>query len=261
MDLSDLDIAFKVERSIRREPNKAEIKVWNLSASTRARVERGGIVILRAGFENPSTLFRGDTRSVYTEREGPDVITTITARDGGRAYSDTRISRSYGAGTTVVTVLRDVVEAMGIGQGNLSDFAAVALRNGSSTFADGFVAAGPARRVLSSILRGQGLRWSVQNGALQIQRGQNALQVQSVVLASDTGMVESPQWDEKGQRLGARVGVLTVKSLIQPGLEPGRKVFVQAERVTGDFEVRKVVYTGETRGNDWYATMELRVLR
>lgn len=261
LDLSDLDLTFKVERSISREPNTAEIQIYNLSHESRATVEAGGIVRLSAGYgDNPPLLFRGDSRIVWTARDATvDTVTTVQARDGGRAYSEAQVSRAYGPGTPCTQPLRDVIRVMDIGEGNLGDFTtAFQLRNGADTFADGFVAHGPCRRVLNDILRAAGLRWSVQNGALQVMRAGVALQYQSVVLASDSGLIESPTWDERGNRTQGRSGVVTAKTLIQPGIEPGRKIRIESETITGDFEVRKISYSGDTRGDDWIATLECR---
>lgn len=255
LDLTDLDLAFKVTRSVRREPNLAEIRIWNLSPETRAAIDRDQIVVLRAGYEDPPTLFRGEIRDVRTERDGQaDFVTVVQARDGGRAYNDARMSRAYAPGTPALRVLRDAVAALEIGEGNLADFAsAYALRTGSDGFADGYVAAGPARRVLDALARGAGLRWSVQNGALQLMEQGRPLQRRAVVLAADSGLVESPTWNE-----GRRRRTVTAKSLIQPGIEPGRIVVLESALITGDFEVRAIEYVGDTRGNDWIATMELR---
>jgi hypothetical protein len=258
LELSDLDLMFSLESSIYRSPNVAEIRIFNLSPESRATVERGGAVLLAVGLgTEPHQIFRGDARWIWTEREGPDFVTIIQARDGGRAYSDARVSRSWGPGTPVVTVVRDLAAVMGVGEGNLSQLD-YALRNGASTFADGFVGDGRASRVLHEVLRGAGYRWSIQRGALQILSRTGPLQVRAVALSADSGLIESPTWDERGQRTRGRRGLLKVKALIQPGLEPGRKVRVESALVQGDFEIRKAVVTGDTRGNDWYSELELR---
>lgn len=262
LDLTDLDIAYKVECATARAPNVAEIRVWNLAPNTRAQIEQGGTVILHAGFEDPPLLFRGDSRRVWTEADGlVDWVTVIQGRDGGRAYSEATFSQSYIPGTQVVRVLRDVIDVMEIGVGNLDEFAsAYAMRNGSTTFPDGYVAHGRASRVLNDLVRAGGLRWSVQRNALQLQQGGQPLQTRAVVLSSDSGLLGSPTWDERGQRTQGRHGLLTAEALVQPGLEPGKRVHVEARLVTGDFEVRKAVYHGDTHGNDWNVTLELRPL-
>lgn len=256
LDLSDLDLSFKVARTTRREPNSAEIQVFNLSRQTRARVEQGGLIRLYAGYEDPAQIFQGDSRYVYTTRDGTEQITTLIARDGGHGYVDSPISRAYAPGTPVETVIRDALDVMGIGRGNLADF--VYGLDGGQDLADGYVAHGPANRVLNDLIRASGCRWSVQHGALQVQRRGQALQTRVVVLSPDSGLLGSPTWDERGLRSGGRRGVLTCVTLIQPGIEPGRMVRIDTVDVTGDFEVRGIEYVGDTRADDWTASLTLR---
>lgn len=259
LDVSDLDIRFKIEKSTLREPNTCELEIANLNENNQASLQQTNNtqVSVRAGYEDdgdpPPLLFTGDSRRIYTESDGVDFITFVTARDSGRSYNQGRISLSYSPGTSVITVLRDAVSQLGIGEGNLSDFeAAYRLRNGSDSFADGFVASGPARRVVNAIVRGAGLRWSVQNGSLQLQRRGEALQSQATLLTANSGLVDSPTVDDRGK--------VSAQSLLQPGLDPGRKVVLDSRAVSGDFEIRKVTFTGDTRMVPWYATMELRSL-
>lgn len=260
VDLSDLDLAFKIERSTHRLPNAAEIRVWNLSRETRAKIEAGAQCVLHAGFEDPPVIFAGDLRYVWTVVEGVDSVTVITARDGGRAYAESTVSLSYSDGISIATVVRACADAMRIGSGNIGDFT-YSLRSGASFFAGGFSAHGPAHRILNDVLRGCGFRWSVQHGALQIQRHGEALQTRAVVLSPSTGLIGSPSWDERGHHTGGRRGVVSAKALIRNSLDPGRLVRVESANLTGDFEILKTVYTGNTRADDWYADLELRAPR
>lgn len=255
VDISDLDMQFQITKSVKREPNTAILRVFNLAPATRSRLEGPrredqSTVKIRAGYRDqgdpPPTLFVGEARRVYSEFDGEDIVTTIEARDGGIQYTAARLSRNYAPGTAVSVVLRDLVTQMGIGEGNLNEFeVAYALRNGASSFVDGYAVSGPIRRSLNAIVRGAGLRWSIQNGALQLQRRRTALQTSSVVISPDSGMLGSPTREKKG--------AVTVSTLIQPGLDPGRKFVVESRLVTGTYEVQRVEYAGDTAGNDWYA--------
>jgi len=260
LDMSALDLSFDVTKSTARDPNKAEIRVFNLGPSTRATLEAASVgarVVLRAGYlsdgDPPPLLFLGGSRRIYTAREGLDLVTTIQASDSGRELLTGRISRSYAPGSNVSRALRDAVEAAGIGEGNLSDFeGAYSMRTGASVFADGFVADGPARRIIQALARAAGLRWSVQNGALQLQRAGQALQASAPRLSASSGLVGTPTRDEDGK--------VTATALLQPGLEPGRRVVLASDQIEGSYEIRQTVYKGATSGEPWHATMELAPL-
>lgn len=278
-DLSECDFKFKTERHIHRSPNTAEIQVFNVSPETRAYVEGAarpfhrpgtprveipdGVVRLAAGHgDDPPQQFRGDVRVAWTEwPTNTDSALCVTARDGGHAYTEGRVSRAYPAGTSLATVVRYVVSTLEIGEGNLSEFlSAFQLRTGQTTLAGPHTLHGRSHVAMSSLCRAAGLRWSVQSGALQLQRQGEPLASRSVLLNAETGLVGSPVWDERGRRTRGRRGRAQVQCLIQPGLDPGRKVRVESDTVEGDFEIRKVALTGDTRANEWFADLELRPL-
>ena len=258
LDVSELDLEFTIQKDTKRTPNEAQLVIYNMNEDSRSRAENTTPrrVVIRAGYKQdgdpPPTLFVGDARRVYSEVDGLDVITEVEARDAGNAWINGRMSKSYAPGVSVSRVLRDAVEILGIGEGNIDDFADQAMINGASTFPDGFVATGPARLVIQEIVRGQGLRWSVQGGALQIMRRRQPLQRSAVLLRAGSGLLGSPTKDEKG--------VVTAAALIRPGLDPGRRIVLESRNISGSFEIRAVEVRGSTRDNDWSATLTLRPL-
>lgn len=260
LDVSALDVAFNVARSTTREPNTAEIQVWNLSPSNRSALESAErpSVLLRAGYEAdgdpPPLIFRGSARRVYSERDGLDTVTTLECSDSGREIGRARISRSYAPGTPATRVLRDAVAAAEIGEGNLGEYeASYRARNGSTIFADGYAADGPVRRVIQTLARAAGLRWSVQNGALQLQRAGAPLQTEAPRLSAASGLVGTPTRDARGK--------VTATALLQPGLEPGRRIVLDSAEIQGSYEIRQVVLKGQSFGAEWHATLELAPIR
>lgn len=254
-DLSALHGEFSVMQSDKREPNTCEVRLFGLASTTRAALEssRDLPMSLGAGYEgsDPPIIFVGDSRTVVTTRDGPEVITTIQARDFGRLYQQARLTRSYGSNTPVVNVLRDLVTAMGVGKGNLGEFeAAFRLRNGMASFPDGYAVHGPVRRSLNALLRGAGLRWSIQNNALQIMRRGEPLQTRATYLSPGSGLVGSPSMDEKE--------IVTAVCLIQGGLNPGRKLVLSSAEISGDYRIQSVEYQGALPGAEWYATLTLK---
>lgn len=257
LDVTELDLEFDIMRSAKREPNTAEVSIFGLSRSSRSRIEGADPrrLVVRAGYRAQEgalpVLFVGDAPKAVTRLEKPEIVTTIQARDFGRAYQRARVNQSWSAGTSVTVVLKALVAAMGVGEGNLQEFEqAYALRNNAANFPDGFTASGPVRTALNSIIRGAGLRWSIQNNALQIMRRRTPLQTQAVSLSPASGLIGSPEKDEKG--------MVSAVALIQPGLDPGRRVFLDSREITGEFEIFKNQTVGQTFGNDWSANLSLK---
>ena len=267
-----LDVAFEVTKSIQREPNTASVKIWNLSPSHRRALEAADTLALRveAGYVGRSgILFDGDVRVAASRRRAAehrqrqsrlgslavtgdvvDVITEIEAEDGGNSWRDARVNRSFGPGTPVSSVLAAAVDAMGIGRGNLAELGADPTLSGVGTYTEGTVLSGQAHREVDRIVRGIGLRWSIQNGNLQLQRGRAPLAVEAVRLSPETGLIGSPAPDADGY--------VEAVSLLNSGLYPGRPVVLESRDISGSYSVRRVTYQGDTAGPDWYAETVLQ---
>ena len=252
LDVSELDADVEIKKTIRREPNTCTLTVYNLSESSRSSIGDRPFLQVKAGYSTQDpipTLFSGETRKIEHSINGLESTTVLEARDSGREYRTGRISRSYGPRTAVDRVLFDAIDAMGVGQGNVAT-QTIRLSNGATVFADGYVAHGAAHRVVNDILRGAGYRWSVQNGAIQVLRRGRPLQATAVELKASSGLLGSPSQGDRG--------IVTAVALLQPGLEPGRRINLQSQTVTGGYEVRSVVYRGSTYSDSWEAELELR---
>ena len=51
--------------------------------------------------------------------------------------------------------------------------------------------------------------------------------------------------------------VAKAKALLIPDLVPGRIVDLRSEIVAGEFRILHAEYTGDTRGGDWYAALDM----
>lgn len=263
---ASLDCSFEIEKSTRREPNTAAVKVWNLSQEHRAALRQTRNVALRveAGYVgHVSTLFDGDVRVAQSApgverrrkadktrlrsiKDATDWVTEIEAEDGGTAYRTATVQQSFGRNTPVATVLRAAVTAMGIGEGNLRELGADPELAGSvGVYENGTVLSGVAHRELDRIVRSVGLRWSVQNGVLQLKRGRQALATRAVMLNKETGLIGSPTLDADG--------FVEATSLLNGALYPGRPVVLESRELSGSFQVRRVRHVGDTSVSDWYS--------
>jgi baseplate hub protein gp41 len=251
--------AFKVEKTLKPEPNTCTLQVWNLSAEQRGQIEElrpkkgdktGVPVLIEAGYvtSEPSQIFLGDMRTVYSTKEGPDWITTLESGDGEKAIQTARINLSFGPKTSTETVLRAIVKALGVKPGNVSQAASLLRSKGFASFPAGKVVSGSAAVHMTNFCKSADLEWSIQDGAIQIVDRGKALSKFAVRLSSTTGLIESPTVDHKG--------VLSAKFLIQPDIRPGSKLVLDSLSVRGNYRITKCVYDGDTFGNAWEITVE-----
>lgn len=261
--IRSLDIAFEVQRSVRHEPNKATIKVWNLNPDHRRELQSlsrthgpGRIACkLEAGYVGGTqVIFQGQLQTAASTPDGPNWLTTVEGQDSGEAYRTARVNESFAPGTSIEIVLRRLVNALGVGEGNLSsEVAGITFLSGGSTFPDGTVISGRASDQLTELLRSCGFRWSVQNGIVQILRRNRALQSTAVRLAPTTGLVGIPSVDADGK--------VTARALMIPDLYPGRQVRFDSAQVSGLYRIEKTKHTGNTDAAEWYVDLECEELQ
>lgn len=202
--VENLRIAFEVTKTNNGAPNVAIIKIYNLNPTNEAKVKKEyDDVLINAGYEGAMRLiFRGNIKHVYRYRDnGTDFITEIEAADGDHDYRNATINETLAAGTTNHQMIDRAAATFsgGTTKGHVDVPAKTRLR--------GKVVSGNTRDVLEEVARDAGANWSIQDGQLTIVPTNKMLPNQAIVIRSDTGMLGSPEINDKG---------ITVKCLLNP---------------------------------------------
>ena len=113
--VEDLRITFNCKKTqSSSDPNTCEVEIYNLNADRRNRIDNiDDICILQAGYSEASgkeIIFQGDITEVKSTRDRPDVITMINIGDGQKFITENIQSLSFGSGSTVRQILKQVVE-------------------------------------------------------------------------------------------------------------------------------------------------------
>lgn len=253
--ITGLRMAFKIAKWLARDPNTLELTVTNLSAETRAALQEKDVpVTVEAGYAgtagSPGTsqvIFSGTARRVTHTHDGTEWETKLTSGDGEKAIRDGRVNEALAPGATMKDALGSLAKGLGVAFDKAS---AGDLEGAFDSFANGVSLHGPAAPQLDKLMATAGRSWSIQDGTLQILRPDGTTAEAAVLLNAASGLVGSPEFGEKN--------LLTVKSLLQPDLRPGRKVQLEAAAVKGLFRVEKVTHSGDTAGSEWYSACELR---
>jgi hypothetical protein len=125
---------------------------------------------------------------------------------------------------------------------------------------------GRASTELTRVLKPHNASWSVQDGRLQILRGDAARPGTALLVSQDTGMIGVPEYGAPqaaattaaGKTKKGKAPVLTVRTLLYPTVTPGGLIKVESRAVRGIFRVERVVHTGDTFGADWTTTIEAK---
>lgn len=266
VEVTDLRFSFRVTKNLSKEPNTAEVTIYNLAEASRAELQGKTLrVVLSAGYEGTeSVVFVGDSRHVDSAPDGPTWVTKIQCGDGERGYRHGRVNESFRSGASVVSVLQKVADGMQLDSTTVANVDGLRGRQ----YVGGYVAHGRASRELDKILKGFGYEWSVQDGKLQVLAPDAATSETVVELSAETGLVGSPtlntpsptqQLNPFTARVETRAGkpTLKAKSLLQPEIKPGRRVLIDSVTgIRGLFKVTQVVHSGDTAGGEYYSDFE-----
>lgn len=239
-------LSFDVTKTAKRSSNKATITVHNLSPDQIGQLEEKGTVIqLIAGYpDNAALIFSGTVakRGVQSEWVGGKTrTTTIEAGDAELELAKTRANISLAGGATNHDALRKLLEAMGVGVGNLSDVPVRALLGG-------FYHGGWAREAITQLCTDVGVEWSLQNGEFQA-LAPSAVRagVEAVLLNEMTGLIGSPKREKTG---------VAADSLLQPKLAPGGLVRVESRDFSGDYKITEVQHSGGFPTGSWMSSVK-----
>lgn len=239
---TDLRIQFKIEKTLESSPNKAEIRITNLSRDSRSIAEKEKQFLrLEVGYgDQLESIYSGDIARAITSLEGADYVTAFETGDGEIAYQSSRIDVSFAEGTSLVDIFKKVVSSF---SGAAPDLSAIK----DERVNGGLTLTGLSRSHMDALTARQGLQWSIQDGQVQILPAGGNTKNQAVLLSSDSGLIGIPKKKDKGIE-----GV----SLLQPKIKPGGLIQIKSKNINGFFVVQKVVHAGDTHGPEWNSLFE-----
>ncbi|KAA5956679.1 MULTISPECIES: hypothetical protein [Pantoea] len=249
IQINNLRIAFSISHTHDKTPNKATLRVWNLTPSHRHQVTGGEFkqVALAVGYgslENCRVLYAGQITKPAVVREGLDFILELTCDDGATAYRDAFVNVTLAAGSTHEDAIAHCAgEMTGITPGNIGLPADV-------TFTRAKVCYGPARHVMTQVANHYGADWMIQNGELHVLHPDYCLPGEGALLNESGGMLGSPKPTDRG---------LEVSCLLRPEITVGSLVRVESivADYNGDYKVVAVKSEGDTHASRWGSRLTL----
>lgn len=277
--IQGLRTVFSVEKTTPGEPNTARIQIYNLSERTRQSIFKDFLLTLRAGyrpieptaFESTPALpqvFKGNIRFVATERQGPDLMTTLECGDGETAIRGARINLRYIPGTPSLRIFNDLTQKLkdfgvevitAISEvvsgyldratsepSNIPD--ADAERLVQTTFQRGQSLMGSAWDEYVALCNRHGLDLSIQDNILQITPKDSTTDTEPLEVSVNTGLIGTPSKNQAGG--------INFQHLLSHEFSIGRRINLTSQLISGVYKIDRLRQTGDTHGPSWYSYIE-----
>lgn len=251
----ELRVSFRVSKGISGSPNTFEIKMWNLTAGHRNAIGRElESVTLEAGYVPPEgggnlgIIAKGRIRDFQHDREGPDIITTVSCGDGDLAFRRATISKTIPKGASLPEVVDELykeMEKQGIDKGEWK------FPENPRTFKRPYSMCGSCTREMDTLGRGNGFYWSIQNETMEIIPSDGYLEGM-ILISPSTGMVGTPTITDNGVK---------VKALLNPGARPNRQVKVESEVLqmnsqSDTYRISQIDFDGDNQEGDFVMNIQ-----
>ena len=242
-------VAFTVLKTDTQDANRMSVEVYGVSRETRdVVVTLESRVILTAGYESEQEVLAvGDVETYRVLREPPNIITEIQCGDGVRALKDARSNISVDGAVSVSRLVDKIAEDLGV---QVRD---TQVDLGES-FQNGYSFNGKSKSALDELAYRGGWKWSIQDNELQIQPQIGPAIDEAIMLSPGSGLLGSPERldDLEDEQEGWRLS-----SFLVPRAEPGQSIIVESRDLEGEFTIRTVEHSGDTRGEEWWTTLEV----
>lgn len=243
-------ISFEVEQDGSGNANKAKIRIYNLSESSRIFLEQKDMVVfLNVGYESSglTNLFFGDIddkNGIHVERSGPDIITTIEAGDAEKILREANIQIGLAQGATNLQIINAAAAKLKVSASYKTNIKSI-------TYQNGFSFSGQVKKLLNEMGKQAGFEWSIQNGELLILSSKETDKQEAVFISAKTGLIGYPTKTQDK---------VIFNALLNPKIRPGRAVRLESkiflEDIGANVKVEKTSFSGDTHEGPWQVKVE-----
>lgn len=235
-------IAFTVDKTTDKTLNKANIKIYNLSAVNRDFLVKDaddtkkiGVELLIGYGSKVERIFKGSVHVGAVAREGNDLVATLECQDGGYDFRNSYTSQTV-KGDPVNAILSDMPNTS---KGKVTTNRTISNRP--------TVLVGNSYKLLGSTLTGQ--RFFIDDEALNIINDDEVLSDVIPIVEAATGLLNTPVREEKK---------VTIQTILNPALRIGnlyQLYSVYAKHLNGVYKIETISYDGDYEGSNWFQTV------
>lgn len=113
-------LEFDIVKNVLSSANTATFSIYNLAENTRNQIRKDELdygllkqITFDAGYgENFSEVMSGNVIQAYSSKQGNNIVTSLQCFDGGFAFANSKINKSYPSGALQRSVVLDMVKSL-----------------------------------------------------------------------------------------------------------------------------------------------------
>lgn len=254
-------ITFQVEKQISTEPNVAFVEIFNLSDSTRAKINfRQDVRVLKFGNKiNIVAGYRGEEKRIFSgvivaansPKEGPTFVTRINARNIFYELMSQKIVKTAAKGelrsSFIIKILEDIGATLADGSEQF-----IKERLGDSKFKDATTYVSSAASVINDINSNLVDRINIYFDDVGVNFNPLgvALDIPVIEYSQKNGLIGTPEINE----VGADFKILLDASMKLNSPVKLDSVTIRAINPGMKYVVKKVIHVGSNRADDVFET-------
>lgn len=264
--LQDHQITFSIKKDNNKDPNQAEIVIYNLSDDTVNYINRGIrnnlAVALAVGYEGEELVmvFKGTIQWVSDTFDSVDRKTTLHCLDGGINIAEARTSRSYPKGTKIKRVVTDLVKDLGTTEGNIHV-------DNDQTLSSATAMCGNTSHYLEHICKSIDHNVSIQDGSVYVTPRSQMSSARSAYISPETGLIGSPEpfhndikptkkVTKSSKKAKKPTDGVKFKCQMNGAILPEKTIWLKSRDYDGPFKVVSVSHNGDKEGKEWVTEVE-----
>lgn len=264
--LQDHQITFSIKKDNNKDPNQAEIVVYNLSDDTVNYINRGIrnnlAVALAVGYEGEELvmIFKGTIQWVSDTFDSVDRKTTLHCLDGGINIAEARTSRSYPKGTKIKRVVTDLVKDLGTTEGNIHV-------DNDQTLSSATAMCGNTSHYLEHICKSIDHNVSIQDGSVYVTPRSQMSSARSAYISPETGLIGSPEpfhndikptkkVTKSSKKAKKPTDGVKFKCQMNGAILPEKTIWLKSRDYDCPFKVVSVSHNGDKEGKEWVTEVE-----
>ena len=241
--------------------NTGKITLWNLSDETLRLLDQEACLIeLRAGYgDDLPVIMGGSLVSCITSSDNADTQTEIEFVDSFKSARDNTFSLSYSGSVNGKQIVDDAAKKIGCevrysSNAKFSDF-------------KNFAFVGGGKSLVGKICNKCGLRWSIQNGIIQVCAVDEPITTAAYRLAPDTGLIGSPKPYYESSQTSNKNNKNATKRKSKKGLEityllnghilVDDYIKLESRKYNGNYRMSKIAFSGDNEGGDWICKAQI----